>query len=205
VLTEVAPGVDPRRDIAPFMDFELSISERLGVYESEVMMVAGDASRIGCAAAFGKRTSPNLQRLRARLENHIGRVESLATRLARLIHPSVRSTIQRFGNTTNPSTFLSDDVYGNAVRFERGALRNMLVMPSGDEYLLACFVLGARGSQVSIAGTIPETVVALDRGISAGDLAAARAVREMIWPLQRRSMACLQRTALWRALRRPTP
>jgi dihydrodipicolinate synthase/N-acetylneuraminate lyase len=59
----------------------------------------------------------------------------------------------------------------------------MLVMPSGDEYLLACFVLGARGSQVSIAGTIPETVVALDRGISAGDLAAARAVREMIWPL----------------------
>jgi len=54
-----------------------------------------------------------------------------------------------------------------------GALRNMLVMPSGDEYLLACFVLGARGSQVSIAGTIPETVVALDRGISAGDLAAA--------------------------------
>jgi propionate CoA-transferase len=41
MLTEVAPGVDPRRDIAPFMGFELSISERLGVYEPETMMAAG--------------------------------------------------------------------------------------------------------------------------------------------------------------------
>jgi propionate CoA-transferase len=41
MLTEIAPGIDPMRDIAPFMDFELTMSDRLGVYEPEVMMAAG--------------------------------------------------------------------------------------------------------------------------------------------------------------------
>ncbi|RWI88931.1 dihydrodipicolinate synthase family protein [Mesorhizobium sp.] len=59
----------------------------------------------------------------------------------------------------------------------------VLVMPSSDEHLLSCFVLGGRGSQVSIAAIMPETVVELDRAIANGDLPAARAAHDAIWPL----------------------
>ncbi|MEC5293293.1 MULTISPECIES: dihydrodipicolinate synthase family protein [unclassified Aurantimonas] len=60
---------------------------------------------------------------------------------------------------------------------------HVLVMPSGDEHLLTCFILGGRGSQVSIAAIIPEVVVALDEAVRAGDLASARAAHEIIYPL----------------------
>ncbi|RWI88930.1 CoA-transferase [Mesorhizobium sp.] len=43
LLVEIAAGIDPRRDIAPFMDFELRMSERLAVYDPELMMAAGTA------------------------------------------------------------------------------------------------------------------------------------------------------------------
>ncbi len=57
------------------------------------------------------------------------------------------------------------------------------VMASGDEHLFSCFVLGSDGSLVSLAVIIPETIVALDRAVRRGDLAAARAAHEVIYPL----------------------
>jgi len=59
------------------------------------------------------------------------------------------------------------------------------VMASGDEHLLSCFVLGSDGSLVSLAVIVPETIVALDRAVRRGDLAAARAAHEVIYPLAR--------------------
>lgn len=59
------------------------------------------------------------------------------------------------------------------------------VMASGDEHLLPCFVLGSDGSQVSLAAIIPETIVALDRAVAAGDLELSRRLHETISPLAR--------------------
>ncbi|MGV6871336.1 dihydrodipicolinate synthase family protein [Pseudochelatococcus sp. B33] len=59
----------------------------------------------------------------------------------------------------------------------------VLMMPSGDEHLLTTFILGGKGSQVSIAAIIPETVVALRDAVATGDLAAARNAHERIYPL----------------------
>jgi 4-hydroxy-tetrahydrodipicolinate synthase len=60
---------------------------------------------------------------------------------------------------------------------------HILVQPSGDEHLFTCFVLGGRGSQVSIAAVIPEAIVALDSAVRSGDLEAARRAHEVIYPL----------------------
>jgi 4-hydroxy-tetrahydrodipicolinate synthase len=57
------------------------------------------------------------------------------------------------------------------------------VMASGDEHLLTCFVLGSEGSLVSLAAVVPEWIVELDRAVKAGDLAAARAWHDRIYPL----------------------
>lgn len=57
------------------------------------------------------------------------------------------------------------------------------VMASGDEHLFSCFVLGSDGSLVSLAAVVPEWIVALDRAVKAGDLAAARAWHDKIYPL----------------------
>jgi 4-hydroxy-tetrahydrodipicolinate synthase len=59
------------------------------------------------------------------------------------------------------------------------------VMASGDEHLLPCYVLGSEGSLVSLADIIPEAIVALDRAVRAGDLAAARRHHEVVYPLAR--------------------
>jgi propionate CoA-transferase len=40
-LDEVAPGVDPSRDIAPMMDFELQVADTLREYEAPVLAEAG--------------------------------------------------------------------------------------------------------------------------------------------------------------------
>jgi 4-hydroxy-tetrahydrodipicolinate synthase len=60
---------------------------------------------------------------------------------------------------------------------------DVAVMASGDEHLLSSFVLGSEGSLVSLAVIIPETIVRLDQAVRAGDLAAARAAHEVIYPL----------------------
>ena len=59
----------------------------------------------------------------------------------------------------------------------------MAVLASGDEHLLPCFVLGSEGSQVSLAVIVPEAIVALDAAVRDGDLAAAQAAHEIIYPL----------------------
>lgn len=57
------------------------------------------------------------------------------------------------------------------------------VMASGDEHLFTSYVLGSEGSIVSLAAVIPQTIVALDRAVRDGDLAAARRAHEVIYPL----------------------
>ena len=57
------------------------------------------------------------------------------------------------------------------------------VLASGDEHLLSCFVLGSEGSQVSLAVVAPEAIVALDNAVRDGDLTAALAAHEIVYPL----------------------
>ena len=68
-------------------------------------------------------------------------------------------------------------------RLIKAVAPQVAVMASGDEHLLTCFVLGSEGSLVSLAVIIPETIVALDTAVRRGDLAAARAAHEVIYPL----------------------
>jgi 4-hydroxy-tetrahydrodipicolinate synthase len=63
------------------------------------------------------------------------------------------------------------------------AAPHVRVMASGDEHLLPCYVLGSEGSLVSLAAIIPETIVALDRAVRMGDLAAARNYHNVVYPL----------------------
>lgn len=62
---------------------------------------------------------------------------------------------------------------------------HVAVMASGDEHLLASYVLGSEGSFVSLACLIPETIVALDRAVCRSDLADARRAHDVIYPLAR--------------------
>ena len=59
------------------------------------------------------------------------------------------------------------------------------VMASGDEHLLTCFMLGSEGSLVSLACIWPEPIIRLDAAVRAGDLAAAKAAHDDIYPLAR--------------------
>ncbi len=62
---------------------------------------------------------------------------------------------------------------------------HVAVMASGDEHLLTSYVLGSDGSLVSLAVVIPQTIVALDRAVREGDLATAREMHEIVYPLAR--------------------
>lgn len=57
------------------------------------------------------------------------------------------------------------------------------VMGSGDEHLLASFMVGSEGSLVSLAVLIPETIASLFAAAQAGDWEAARRHHETIYPL----------------------
>ena len=57
------------------------------------------------------------------------------------------------------------------------------VMASGDEHLLSSFILGSDGSQVSLAVIIPDEIIALDKAVKTGDLATARRLHAIIYPL----------------------
>ncbi|TVR07039.1 MAG: dihydrodipicolinate synthase family protein [Salinarimonadaceae bacterium] len=59
------------------------------------------------------------------------------------------------------------------------------VMASGDEHLFTCFVIGSDGSLVSLAAVAPEMIVALERAVLAGDMAAGRALHERLYELAR--------------------
>ncbi len=73
--------------------------------------------------------------------------------------------------------------YDAVRRLTKSVRPDVAVMASGDEHLFTCFVLGSEGSLVSLAAIIPDVIVALDRAVAAGDLAAARALHERIYPL----------------------
>jgi len=67
----------------------------------------------------------------------------------------------------------------------RAEAPHVAVMASGDEHLLACYVLGSEGSLVSLAVLIPEVIVALDATVRRGDMPAARAAHDVVYPLAR--------------------
>ncbi|WP_062228514.1 dihydrodipicolinate synthase family protein [Aureimonas frigidaquae] len=57
------------------------------------------------------------------------------------------------------------------------------VLGSGDEHLLACYLIGTAGSQVSLAAVVPELIVELWDAAKAGDWVRARQAHERIYPL----------------------
>ena len=59
------------------------------------------------------------------------------------------------------------------------------VMASGDEHLFTCFAIGSDGSLVSLAAVVPEMIVALDRAMLVGDMAAGYAIHERLYDLAR--------------------
>ena len=59
------------------------------------------------------------------------------------------------------------------------------VLGSGDEHLLASYMVGSHGSQVSLAALAPALIVALCDAATSGDWSAARAVHDRIYPLAR--------------------
>ena len=70
-------------------------------------------------------------------------------------------------------------------RLIKETVPNVGVMASGDEHLLTCFILGSEGSLVSLACLWPEPVIQLERAVRDGDLEAAQAAHEAIYPLAR--------------------
>ncbi len=68
-------------------------------------------------------------------------------------------------------------------RLIRAAAPDVGVMASGDEHLLTCFILGSEGSLVSLACLWPEPIIQLAAAVRAGDLAAAQAAHDVIYPL----------------------
>jgi 4-hydroxy-tetrahydrodipicolinate synthase len=75
------------------------------------------------------------------------------------------------------------NAYQRNRRLVQAAAPHVAVMASGDEHLLSCFVVGSEGSLVSLAVLMPREIVALDRAVRDGDLAAARALDARIQPL----------------------
>lgn len=75
------------------------------------------------------------------------------------------------------------NAYERTLRLARAVAPDVAVMGSGDEHLFTSFAIGSDGSVVSLAAVIPEQIVALDRAIAQGDIAAARRLHERIHPL----------------------
>lgn len=60
---------------------------------------------------------------------------------------------------------------------------HVAIMGSGDEHLLASYVIGSEGSLVSLAIITPAEIVALDAAVRRGDLDEARRLHAIIQPL----------------------
>lgn len=75
--------------------------------------------------------------------------------------------------------------YDATRRLSRKLRPDVAVMASGDEHLFTCFAIGSDGSLVSLAAVVPELIVALDRVILRGDLAAGREIHEKLYVLAR--------------------
>jgi 4-hydroxy-tetrahydrodipicolinate synthase len=64
------------------------------------------------------------------------------------------------------------------------ALRpDFIVLGSGDEHLLASYLIGSDGSQVSLAAVAPALCAAFYKAASAGDWVTARRLHDQIYPL----------------------
>lgn len=59
------------------------------------------------------------------------------------------------------------------------------VMASGDEHLFTCFAIGSDGSLVSLATVVPEMIVALEKAVEDGDMAAGRDIHARLYELAR--------------------
>ncbi|MBP8930737.1 MAG: dihydrodipicolinate synthase family protein [Paracoccus sp.] len=70
-------------------------------------------------------------------------------------------------------------------RIAREMRPEVAVMASGDEHLLACFLIGSDGSAVSLAAVLPELIVALDRRVRAGDFAKALEIHTVLFDFAR--------------------
>lgn len=70
-------------------------------------------------------------------------------------------------------------------RLVRAVAPHVSVMGSGDEHLFTSAVVGSEGAIVSLAAVIPEAIVRLHEAVERGDLAAARAEHEVIYPIAR--------------------
>lgn len=68
-------------------------------------------------------------------------------------------------------------------RLLKAARPDFVVLGSGDEHLLASYLIGSDGSQVSLAAVIPETVCALWQACEAGDWPRARGLHDIIYAL----------------------
>jgi 4-hydroxy-tetrahydrodipicolinate synthase len=68
-------------------------------------------------------------------------------------------------------------------RAVKAARPDLAVLGSGDEHLLACYLVGTEGSQVSLAAIVPEMVVGLWQAAERGDWPRARAWHDALYPL----------------------
>ena len=68
-------------------------------------------------------------------------------------------------------------------RLVKAVAPGVAVMGSGDEHLLASYVVGSEGSLVSLSVVIPETIVALYEAVRGDDMEEARAAHAIIYPL----------------------
>lgn len=75
------------------------------------------------------------------------------------------------------------NAYERSLRLVKRVAPDVAVMGSGDEHLFTSFMIGSEGSVVSLAAVIPEVIVALDRAVKRGDVAASRTLHERIHPL----------------------
>jgi 4-hydroxy-tetrahydrodipicolinate synthase len=68
-------------------------------------------------------------------------------------------------------------------RLVKDVAPGVAVMGSGDEHLMASYVVGSEGSLVSLSVVIPETIIALYEAVRKDDMVAARAAHAIIYPL----------------------
>jgi len=73
--------------------------------------------------------------------------------------------------------------YEQNLRLIRRLRPHFTVLSSGDEHLLTSYLIGTDGSQVSLAGVVPELVVNLWTAAEVGDWGQARAMHEKLYPL----------------------
>lgn len=73
--------------------------------------------------------------------------------------------------------------YEEHLRFVKTRRPEILVLGSGDEHLLASYLVGSDGSQVSLAAVVPELICKLWAAASSENWCLARDLHERLYPL----------------------